>query len=415
MQNRDISFPKIALLAIFASTLLLATRGVSQTETVLHSFDGKYGYSPDAGLIFDSSGNLYGSTYQGGAFNYGMIFELVPGADSHWAEKVVRNCNNNGKEGYSPDSSLIFDPAGNLYGTTDYGGAHNAGTVFELARKTGGGWIEKVLHSFSSTGTDGYAPEGGLVFDAAGNLYGTTNYGGTDHSYGTVFELTPSAGGGWAEHVLFSFDGATSGEYPVGGLVLDAGGNLYGVAAAGGSSNYGTVFELTPHSGGIWSEKTVHTFTGANGVSPSGSLTFDAAGNLYGTTGAGGTPGAGTVFKLTPADGGGWSETILYNFLGNSDGAYPASKLVFDTAGNLYGTTVKGGGSGAGGYGTVFELTPMLDGSWTETQLHFFSSGTDGDGNQPVGNLILDGAGNLYGATLYGGTYDLGTVFEVTP
>jgi uncharacterized repeat protein (TIGR03803 family) len=344
-----------------------------------------------------------------------MIFELVPGADSHWAEKVVRNCNNNGKEGYSPDSSLIFDPAGNLYGTTDYGGAHNAGTVFELARKTGGGWIEKVLHSFSSTGTDGYAPEGGLVFDAAGNLYGTTNYGGTDHSYGTVFELTPSAGGGWAEHVLFSFDGATSGEYPVGGLVLDAGGNLYGVAAAGGSSNYGTVFELTPHSGGIWSEKTVHTFTGANGVSPSGSLTFDAAGNLYGTTGAGGTPGAGTVFKLTPADGGGWSETILYNFLGNSDGAYPASKLVFDTAGNLYGTTVKGGGSGAGGYGTVFELTPMLDGSWTETQLHFFSSGTDGDGNQPVGNLILDGAGNLYGATLYGGTYDLGTVFEVTP
>ncbi|MGA2021643.1 MAG: choice-of-anchor tandem repeat GloVer-containing protein, partial [Candidatus Sulfotelmatobacter sp.] len=324
MQNRDISFPKIALLAIFASTLLLATRGVSQTETVLHSFDGKYGYSPDAGLIFDSSGNLYGSTYQGGAFNYGMIFELVPGADSHWAEKVVRNCNNNGKEGYSPDSSLIFDPAGNLYGTTDYGGAHNAGTVFELARKTGGGWIEKVLHSFSSTGTDGYAPEGGLVFDAAGNLYGTTNYGGTDHSYGTVFELTPSAGGGWAEHVLFSFDGATSGEYPVGGLVLDAGGNLYGVAAAGGSSNYGTVFELTPHSGGIWSEKTVLTFTGANGVSPSGSLTFDAAGNLYGTTGAGGTPGAGTVFKLTPADGGGWSETILYNFLGNSEGAYPA-------------------------------------------------------------------------------------------
>src|ERR1039458_2304305 len=267
---------------------------------------------------------------------------------STWAaaqETVLHSFHNNGTDGFGPYyAGLIFDAAGNLYGTTLYGGSYGGapgtgGTVFELTPAAGGGWTEKVLYSFGNVAdADGANPFAGLVFDAAGNLYGTTYAGGT-YRNGTVFELTPAAGGGWTEKVLHNFNNnGTDGATPLAGLILDAVGNLYGTTQVGGTYNYGTVFELTPVAGGGWTEKVLHTFNGTDGFEPSAGLIFDAAGNLYGT--------AGVVFELTPVAGGGWTEQVLNN------GAGPGG-LIFDAAGNLYGTTLEGG---TYGLGTVFEL-----------------------------------------------------------
>ena len=274
---------------------------------------------------------------------------------STWAatnEKVLHSFNGNGADGYQPEASLIFDAVGNLYGTTYWGGTYGFGTVFELTPSGGGGWTETVLHSFQPNGTDGNYPIAGLIFDAAGNLYGTTSAGGT-YGFGTVFELTPEEGGGWTETVLLNFNG-TDGSYPHAGLAFDAAGNLYGTTGYDGTYHYGTVFELTPTAGGGWTETVLHSFgNGTDGASPFAGLIFDAAGNLYGTTSAGGTYGTGTVFELT-----GGREQVLYSFKSRygADGATPYAGLIFDAAGNLYGTTYWGGNYGDG---TVFELTPI--------------------------------------------------------
>ncbi len=259
---------------------------------------------------------------------------------------------------------MIIDAAGNLYGTTEYGGDYSCGgpgcgTVFELMPTEGGGWTEKKLHNFGN-GTDGVFPLADLNLDVAGNLYGTTYGGGGLCSYGcgTVFELTPNGNGNWTEKVLHSFnDNGTDGDLPYAGLIFDAAGNLYGTTVAGGSSYAGTVFELTPHGNGNWTEKVLHSFSnvGTDGASPFAGLIFDAAGNLYGTTTYGGNH-PGTVFELTPTGGGDWTEKVLHSFSNvGTDGAYPYGGLIFDAAGNLYGTTYLGG---TYNYGTVFEVTP---------------------------------------------------------
>ncbi|MFZ0312326.1 MAG: choice-of-anchor tandem repeat GloVer-containing protein, partial [Candidatus Korobacteraceae bacterium] len=325
---------------------------------------------PIGGLIFDAAGNLYGTTYAGGtgsgtdctSFSNGVpgcgtVFELTPMGGGYWTETVLYSfCPQGGfcSDGEEPVGSLIFDAAGNLYGTTQFSGG-----VFELTPDGNGGWTETVLHVFGGDG-DGYYPEAGVVFDAAGNLYGTTSYGGY-YDYGTAFEVMPQAGGGWTETVVWSFGDGTDGAYPEAGLILDAAGNLYG-------TNLGTAFELIkPHSGGNWTEQVLHDFGGNNdGFAPYAGLVFDAAGNLYGTTYYGGTSGqhcnggserCGIAFELTPEAGGRWTETVLHDFGNGSDGADPYASLILDSAGNLYGTTQKGG---AYGYGTVFELTPVL-------------------------------------------------------
>ncbi len=244
-------------------------------------------------------------------------------------ERVLHSFNNNGKDAYGPVAGMIFDATGNLYGTTTSGGVYFAGSVFELSPKAGGGWTEKILHSFNPNAKDGNDPLGGLVMDRAGNLYGATLFGGANNT-GTVFELVPKTGGGWAERILYSFNNTgTSAESPVGSLVFDAAGNLYGTTAYGGSgtgcfSGCGTVFELSPGQGGRWTEKILHSFTinGTDGSTPWAGVTLDPAGNLYGTTSAGGpgdcNAGCGVVFELTPGVGGTWTETILHSF--NSDG-----------------------------------------------------------------------------------------------
>jgi uncharacterized repeat protein (TIGR03803 family) len=232
--------------------------------------------------------------------------------------------------------------------------------VFQLAPSAGGGWTERVLHDFNPKSNDGSEPYGGVIFDAAGNLYGTTVYGGP-YDYGTVFELTPT-GGNWTEKLLHTFNkNGKDGYWPSAGLLLDAAGNLYSTTYAGGAYGFGTVFEMTPTAAGGWTERSLHNFKSnvdstKDGASPDAGLIFDGAGDLYGTTYAGGAYGSGTVFELLPAAGGRWSAKVLHMFNpGGNDGYQPQAALIFDAAGNLYGTTTRGGSHG---FGIVFEVTP---------------------------------------------------------
>jgi uncharacterized repeat protein (TIGR03803 family) len=400
------------------------------SEKVLYSFNGTDGQAPEGKLFLDQSGDLYGTTYYGGAAGLGTAFKLTPGSGGSWNESVLWSFTG-GADGETPQYGVVAGAAGRLYGVnTPYSGPGN-GIVFELTSNAEGAWSETTLTNFPDA--DGALPQASVVSDAEGNLYGVTSQGGT-HGYGTVFELTHSASG-WKESILYNFTSGTgAGPYLYSNpstLILDAAGNLYGETAYGGAAGFGTVFELYPSSGGKWTEKDLFTFTGPNtGTRPIGGLVFDAAGNLYGTTEMGGShmtacaSGCGTVFKLTPAQGHPWTETVLYSFAGGSDGAQPAASLIFDQAGNLYGTTSTGGyyAENCGdGCGTVFKLSFNSGSGWTESKLYEFSD-AHGDGALPAGGVIFDQAGNLYGATSFGGNHGeicgtdgCGIVYELSP
>ena len=267
-----------------------------------------------------------------------------------------------GSDGSSPSGALIFDQSGNIYGTTEYGGSTDYGTVYELM-PSGSGWTENILHSFIFGTGDGAWPIGGVTFDQTGNLYGTTLIGGDGNceygGCGVVFQLSPS-GSSWIEQTLHAFTGGSDGWYSYGGVIIDPLGNLYGTTLYGGGGcggdGCGTVFDLTPVNGGGWNFNTIYTFFQGVGSrwGPGDTLAMDAAGNLYGTTYADGAYLSGAVFKLTPSNGG-WTYTSLHDFTGGSDGFGPVSNVVFDANGNLYGTTHAGG---AYGWGVVWEITP---------------------------------------------------------
>jgi uncharacterized repeat protein (TIGR03803 family) len=261
-----------------------------------------------------------------------------------WNEIVLHDFN--GPDGSTPFSDPVFDPAGNLYLPTLFGGAHGQGAVVELTPASGG-WTETVLYSFTG-GSDGGWPGRSLVFDNAGNIYGTASNGGVGN--GVVFELSPS-GSGWTEKVLHTFQGGNEGATPIAGLFLDAAGNLYGGTAYEGAGGGGTVFQLSP-SGGGWTLTTLYSFTGNLG--PLAPLTMDATGTLYGTSNHDGAYNFGTVFKLTPSNGG-WTYTSLHDFTGGSDGGYPFSDVLFDGHGNMFGTAEVGGNQNVG---VVWEITP---------------------------------------------------------
>ena len=421
----------LSAVAIVLLTLFLtATRAAAQTETILHNFgdNGTDGVDPRGGLILDAAGNLYGTTMALGPANEGIVFELMPMAGGTWKE-IELHAFGHGKDGQIPVASLVFDAAGNLYGTTALGGAYNAGTVFELSPQSNGSWKETILHSFNPARKDGVQPGCPLVFDPSGNLYGTTGGGGaygTTYTGGIVFELSPQPNGNWTETILHNFnpnttDGSDPGE---GGVVLDASGNLYGTTVEGGAYacnsyvNCGTVFELTPKLGGGWAERILHNFqdNGADGYWPGTGVIFDQAGNLTGTTSMGGAHGeyygGGVVFELTPAAGGSWAETIVYSFdPSNGIDGYSPNSVTMGANGNLYGTTVQGG---SGLYGMVYELTPKTGGGWTEDILHSFAeNGTDG--YEPESGVVVDANDNVYGTTYLGGTHEGGIVFEITP
>jgi uncharacterized repeat protein (TIGR03803 family) len=414
-----------AALIVTLTVILVLVPGTwaASTYKVLHSFTGKDGAFPFAGLVSDTAGNLYGTTF-GWSSPCGTAFKLAQRGHGTWTRTVLHYFTNGtgDKNGCNPYAGMTLDAAGNLYGTTISGGDYDEGTVFELSPVAHGNWTEKVLHSFSGKGNDGSVPYAGLIFDAAGNLYGTTSAAGGVYRAGTVFELLPRANGKWTEKVLHVFGRGKDGAAPQAALALDAAGNLYGTTSSGGANiDYGTVFELAPSTDGGWKESVLYSFCSlkncSDGSGPYAGLIFDAAGNLYGTTIEGGASNSGTVFELKPGGGGSWTESVLYSFCTPSnctDGAVPRAGLIFDTAGNLYGTTTEGGhlncGTFGSGCGTVFELVPS-GGQWTETVLHAFFEAT---GEMPFSGVILDAAGNLYGTT-YSDVGGYGTVFEVTP
>ena len=380
-------------------------RATGYATAVLHSFgtsgDGSLsGGFIEGALIMDSNGNLYGSTPRGGASGGGTVFELVNSSGTY-TEKVLYNFTGNA-DGGIPVGTLLMDSAGNLYGTAQSGGPgglfNGYGVVFELVNSSGT-YSETTLHSFAYT--DGYGPSGGLVRDAAGNLYGITLGGGANGS-GVVFELVNSSGT-YTEKLLYSFTGGADGSGPLGPLVRDTAGNLFGATSGGGANFDGTVFELV-NSSGTYSETVLYSFTSTDGAGPNGGLLIDAAGNLFGTTG-----GNGTVFELVNSSGT-YSKAVLYSFTGGADGQLPSGGLVRDAAGNLYGTTQRGGASGTG---TVFELVKS-SGAYTIKLLHSFFVGCAGDANNPNSPVLMDASGNLYGTTSGGGvTGQEGTVFEL--
>ncbi len=334
---------------LYGTTLYGGTSGVgavfelspSGTETVLHSFAASHtdGHYPYAGLLMDTTGNLYGTAQSGGAKGLGTVFKLSPNGTETllYSFCILAAC----ADGYHPRAGLIMDTKGNLYGTTFDGGAYDAGAVFELSPSG----TETVLHSFCQQMgcPDGYYPQAGLVMDTNGNLYGTTLYNGA-YGGGTVFKIS-SDGTATTFYNFCTATGCKNGRYPQAGLILDTNGNLYGTTYGGGAYGRGTVFELSPSG----AETVLHSFCARTGCSdgshPRADLVMDTAGNLYGTTYYGGTNSVGTVFKLSPNG----TETVLHSFAANgSDGTHPYAGLVTDTMGNLYGTTYSGGANGYG-------------------------------------------------------------------
>jgi len=250
---------------------------------------------------------------------------------------------------------LTIDAAGNLYGTTNSGGANGVGAIYKLAPNSDGTWSESVLYSLGSFSGDGTYTWAEPVFDAAGNLYGTTVSGGS-YGSGTVYKLSPNSNGTWTETVLHSFTGQADQGTPKAAVWLDSAGNIFGTASADGTSVAGTVFELSPNSSGRWTEKTLHTFGAlGDGERPFSGLTPDAAGNLYGTTYIGGTHGAGCVYRMHPGTGGSWSENIVYSFTGSMDGNAPGVGVTLGNGGVFYGATSSGGSAQMG---VVYALKP---------------------------------------------------------
>lgn len=374
----------ISTLVILLVSSLAAQSAQGQTFKVVYSFTGPDGAEPQGGVVLDRKGNLYGSTSIGGLTDHGTVFMVDPSGN----EKVLHSFTQAGTDGWYPMCTLVADSVGNLYGTTSQLGKFFDGTVFKVSTAGSG----TVLHSFK--GPEGALPLAGLVRDSAGNLYGTVSAGAA--GFGAVFKLDQNG----VETVLYSFSGESNdGRGPQTALVRDSAGNLYGTTNYGGTSNVGTVYKVT--SSGM--ETVLHSFTGgSDGEFPS-RLTLDSGGNLYGETEQGGLLGFGAIFKVDTNG----VFTTLYTFKNQGDGAIPAGGLIRDSQGNLYGTT-QGGGSGQ--RGTVFRLDP----TGTETVLHSFA-GPPTDGAYPATGVTMDPSGNLYGTTNFGGTADGGTVFKLTP
>ena len=433
MKTKKVLQTLVAGLALAAITFSLAVRAQAQTETILHNFDDKGdGGFPYSGLLLDSAGNLYGTTSSGGNLaasncqpnGCGVAFELSKLSAGRWAETVLKDFS------IAPgsDASLIADAAGNLYGTTLFGGSPNTcvdyngigcGSVFMLSHSSTG-WTRTVLYAFTG-GTDGALPYDSLTFDSAGNLYGTTGWGGDltacTNGCGTVFKLSPNGDGTWTESVLYAFTNQADGGGTQAPVVFDATGNLYGTTPFT-IPGQGGVFELSPTGTGTWTFQMLYTFSGgADGGFPYGGAAFDSAGNIYASTVQGGNladcrkAGCGTVIELSPVAGGGWSESTIFTFTG-PNGAHPYPTLLVDKAGNLYGTTQSGGSHNQG---VLYELLPGSGGTWTQTIIHTFGS-TPTDGQDTIsGQLIFDSTGAIYGMTHAGGKYGDGTVYKIVP
>ncbi len=412
-QDLNTTLAFLSLLIALALLVASAQPAQAQTYQVLYNFTNSLdGGFPRAGLTLDRAGSLYGTTSQGGAQNGGTVFKMAL-HNSSWIFSPLYSFAG-GNDGFQPVARVIIGPNGSLYGTTLAGGGSQncgccgCGTVFNLQpNPTAAGaaiasWRETVLHRFTGDPTDGQGPQAEVIFDQAGSLYGTTFFGGSGG--GTVFKMTPGSGG-WTESTLYNFDSSHGGPYsPNAGVVIDNAGNLYGTTVSGaGSNSSGVVYQLT-HSGSGWIENTIFAFGNSDlGAEPYAGVIFDSAGNLIGATTSGVNNFSGAAFELTPSNGN-WIPSTVYKFSGIMNpycGNGPYASLFMDTAGNLYGTNC--------GDSSVFELTPT-SGGWVYTLLHSF----DWD-DQPLGGVVMDAHGNLYGTTETGGTHNAGEVWEITP
>lgn len=462
----------VAAAAVLTVLLLLARQKANaQTETTLYSFcsiTSSYycldGAEPASNLTPDGYGGFYGTTY-GGQNGGGTVFQLLPepaagcpsgsNTGNGWCELVLYNfCQVSSAsiclDGSLPLSSLLLirtgtlaNPITTLYGTTMFGGANDTGTVFELSPEplpdgcpSGSnpgnyGWCETVSYSFCTLAncTDGAFSVGSLVRDSTGNLYGVvTNallLNPTPTATNGVFELSPNGNGGWTEALIY-----LDPNIPLGGLAIDASGDLYGVDEVQTTVASGSVFKLT-NSAGFWEATIIHTFAVGSlvgdipdGASPNGQVVIDTAGNVYGTTQQGGSKNLGTVWKLTPVTtgiaAGYYKEKILHSFTSAKTGNFPQAGVTLDSSGNIYGATSYGGkdptACGGQGCGTVFELAHQLTSTGAVTYKYKLLTSFNGtDGGIPLGSPIPDSSGNLYGTTGAGGASNMGTVFEVMP
>jgi hypothetical protein len=416
-----------------AFMLSIATVSAWAGENTLFTFNGNNGANPTGTLILDAEGNLYGVTGNGGTTadcsgqGCGTVFKLTRSSTGAWSETILHRFVA-GSDGDHP-TSLIMDSAGDLYGTTGWGGGNGGdncnglagcGVVFKLSHRASGPWPETILYRFS--GTDGAQPSA-LAFDGLGNLYGITTAGGGGSSFcadaelmgcGILFQLIPASGGSWTLSTLHTFtDSFTDATGPV-GLVVGSGGVIYGISASGGSSGLGTIFQLAPVSGGGWDFSILHSFGAAgDGTYPNTGVILDSSGNLYGTTSEGGSERSGVAWELSPGPGGIWTENILYTFQFGTGGFMPDGVLTFDASGNLYGTTYYGAGTEcADGCGVTFKLTPSGSGTWAESVAFRF---VYTNGAHPMGGLVRDSRGNFYGTALEGGAEYDGVVFQFTP
>ncbi len=388
-------------------------------EISLYNFTyGNDGGAPDS-LVADAAGNLYGTASGGPVtsacpYTCGVVFELSK-ASGRWVETVLYSFTG-GADGEYP-TGIVLDAVGNIYGLTqgDYFGGKGGGTAFKLLRHSGTGWKFVLLHTLGSVSGDGFEPDGSPTLDAAGNFYATTYQGGTGpctNGCGTIFELSPTPYGVWKETIIHNFAGGTTdGEFPAAGPTFDSAGNLFGTTGDGGSSGCGTVFEFSPASGG-WNYNIIHNFvcSPTDGYAPEASLMIDSSGNIYGTTYSGGSIDnsgcygyCGTVFEVSPVSGG-WSEKVLHNFNYTTDGALPVAGVAMDSAGKLYGTTRSGGGAG---FGTVYKLSSDLAGQWRLTELY--------NGGDFASGVVLDSAGDIFTSNTTGGTHNAGMVFKLAP
>jgi uncharacterized repeat protein (TIGR03803 family) len=413
MTSRRLRFLKFMqrFLAMVAPIMMFIGAASASSTQVIYSFAGaKDGEYLDTDLVMDSAGNIYGTTVQGGDFGSGTVFQLSPSSGG-WTHTVLYSFTG-GTDGGEPYKGVTLDAQGNLYGTAVTGGSGSCeggcGVLFKLAN-SGGIWTQSVIHAFTG-GNDGSGPGSGLTFDHHGHFYGMTPTGGA-YGLGVIFELRPLADGTWRLGVLHAFTGGADGSSASAGrLILDRAGNLYGVATVGGANNKGVAFELTRTQTG-WTLLPLYAFKDQpDGALPYGGLIFDRAGNLYGTTYYAGVHDVGTVFKLTHANGA-WTETVLYSFKGGTDGSSPISTLVADAAGNLYGTTSDGGTGCA--CGVIFKLARGNNGAWIESVPYRFPGAPNAGFS--YNGMVADSAGNFFGATTHGGPANDGTVYKFTP
>lgn len=412
------------LLPLLASAVVLAAAGgaTAQTLTTLYDFgaDARDGEDPQYGVAFDRDGNLWGAATLGGGPNAeGTLFRLVPPAEpgGAWTEETIHRFRGE-PGGDTPECRLVVTPNGQLFGTTYLGGAHDMGTVFQAIPPLApdGRWIVRALYSFGATPGDGLNPNAGLT-PASGVLYGVTSTGGAQNR-GTVFSIRPpeEPGGAWVKTTLYGFRALPDAAFPSGEVAIDANGNIYGNALQGGANNLGAVYQLTPPDlpGGRWTETVLHSFDGTHGTLPAGRLIFDTDGAIYGTTAGGGPQQGGTVFKLTPPaiPGDPWTHEVIFAFTGGMGGGSPDAGVTMDALGRLFGTTESGGSGRPNPGGVVFMLTPPAEpgGVWTETVLHAFGGN---DGFRPIAPVILRGNA-LFSTTAQGGAFGEGTAFRLT-